>query len=178
MHDRAGFYICWGTLVWVPAIYTASTLYLVNHPVTLGLPLSLTIGALGVASIGIGYLADSERRRARATDGACSVWGKPARVIRARYATATGESRENVLLVSGFWGLSRHFHYAPEILGAIFWTLPVGVNHALPWFYVVYLTLLLLHRADRDDKRCAQKYGAAWDAYRRLVPYRIVPGLF
>ncbi|KAL0354375.1 UNVERIFIED_CONTAM: 7-dehydrocholesterol reductase [Sesamum radiatum] len=35
-HDRAGFYICWGCLVWVPSVYTSPGMYLVNHPVTLG----------------------------------------------------------------------------------------------------------------------------------------------
>jgi len=51
MHDRAGFYICWGCLVWVPAIYTSSTLYLVGHPNHLGMPLALSLFALGTASI-------------------------------------------------------------------------------------------------------------------------------
>ncbi|KAK6267857.1 hypothetical protein QUC31_012017 [Theobroma cacao] len=35
-HDRAGFYICWGCLVWVPSVYTSPGMYLVNHPVNLG----------------------------------------------------------------------------------------------------------------------------------------------
>ena len=26
MHDRAGFYICWGCLVWVPSVYTSASL--------------------------------------------------------------------------------------------------------------------------------------------------------
>ena len=33
----AGFYICWGCLVWVPSVYTSPGMYLVNHPVNLGL---------------------------------------------------------------------------------------------------------------------------------------------
>ncbi|KAH9667886.1 7-dehydrocholesterol reductase [Citrus sinensis] len=32
----AGFYICWGCLVWVPSVYTSPGMYLVNHPVHLG----------------------------------------------------------------------------------------------------------------------------------------------
>ncbi|GMN62672.1 hypothetical protein TIFTF001_031750 [Ficus carica] len=35
-HDRAGYYICWGCLVWVPSVYTSPGMYLVNHPVNLG----------------------------------------------------------------------------------------------------------------------------------------------
>lgn len=35
MHDRAGFYICWGCMVWVPCIYTSPSMYLVLHPINL-----------------------------------------------------------------------------------------------------------------------------------------------
>ena len=28
MHDRAGYYICWGCLVWVPTIYTITSQYI------------------------------------------------------------------------------------------------------------------------------------------------------
>ena len=38
--------------------------------------------------------------------------------------------------------------------------------------------ILLFDRAFRDDARCAAKYGAHWDQYRKLVPYKVVPGLF
>src|SRR5205823_8847166 len=76
MHDRAGFYICWGCLVWVPSIYTSSTLYLVDHPNHLGTALAIAIFALGTASIFVNYAADAQRQRVRATNGATRVWGK------------------------------------------------------------------------------------------------------
>ena len=38
--------------------------------------------------------------------------------------------------------------------------------------------ILLFDRAFRDDARCAAKYGAYWDQYRKLVPYKVVPGVF
>jgi 7-dehydrocholesterol reductase len=178
MHYRAGFFICWGCVVWVPAIYTASTLYLVDHPHQLGTPLAAAIFALGVLAIVVNYLADAQRQRVRATDGRCSVWGKPPSLIRARWTTERGEPAESVLLVSGFWGLARHFHYVPELVAAFCWTLPVLFHHALPWLYVPFLAALLVRRAVADDTRCAAKYGAAWREYRRRVPYQIVPGLF
>jgi hypothetical protein len=31
--DKAGYYICWGCLVFVPGFYASPTLYLVSHPV-------------------------------------------------------------------------------------------------------------------------------------------------
>jgi 7-dehydrocholesterol reductase len=177
MHDRAGFYICWGCLVWVPSIYTSGTLYLVDHPNHLGWPLAALIFAAGVLSIFTNYWADLQRQRVRATDGKCTVWGKPPVLIKARYRTEKGEAKENLLLASGFWGLARHFHYVPEVLGAFFWTLPALFSNLLPWFYVIFLSVLLTDRAFRDDNRCAAKYGADWDTYRQKVPYKIIPGL-
>ena len=178
MHDRAGFYICWGCLVWVPAVYTASTLYLVDHPGKLGdLRLGALIG-LGVTAVLITYAIDAQRQRVRAADGDTLVWGRKPRLIHASYTTEEGEERENVLLASGWWGVSRHFHYVPEWMGAVLWTIPCGIHHALPWFYVVFLAILLVHRALRDDARCAEKYGDAWEEYKRIVRWRVVPGIF
>ncbi len=82
------------------------------------------------------------------------------------------------------WGLSRHFHYVPEILASLCWTLP-GLFENVPfmlthvvflepssellifitpfkfqgiqYFYVFYLTILLFDRAIRDDERCRKK---------------------
>jgi 7-dehydrocholesterol reductase len=177
MHDRAGFYICWGCLVWVPSVYTSSTLYLVDHPNHLGAPLALAIFVLGAGSVMTNYFADAQRQRVRATNGECTVWGKKPVVLVARYTTERGERKQNLLLASGFWGLARHFHYVPEILGAFFWTLPGLFGGPLPYFYVVFLMVLLTDRAFRDDNRCAAKYGEDWDAYKKRVPYKIIPGL-
>ena len=79
---------------------------------------------------------------------------------------------------AGWWGLARHFHYLPELGAALCWTLPNGTSHALPYFYFLFLLLLLTDRAYRDDARCAAKYGKYWQEYSRLVPYKIIPGLF
>ncbi|KAG6764967.1 hypothetical protein POTOM_028981 [Populus tomentosa] len=156
-HDRAGFYICWGCLVWVPSVYTSPGMYLVNHPVNLGLQLALYILAAGVLSIYVNYDCDRQRQEFRRTDGKCLVWGKAPSKIVASYTTTSGETKTSLLLTSGWWGLSRHFHYVPEILAAFFWTVPALFNHFLPYFYVIFLTILLFDRAKRDDDRCGSK---------------------
>jgi 7-dehydrocholesterol reductase len=178
MHDRAGYYICWGCLVWVPCVYPLPGMYLVHNPIHLGLPLSTLIFSLGAASILINYLADLQRQRVRALQGNCLVWKKPPRLIQATYTTETGENKETFLLACGWWGLSRHFHYIPEIAAAFFWALPALFTHFMPYFYVIYLTILLVHRAFRHDARCKAKYGPSWDAYCEAVPYKIIPGIF
>jgi len=175
MHDRAGYYICWGCLVWVPGIYTSSTLYLVNHPNHLG---ALTAGPLfifGTAFILINYLADRQRQMVRAKDGHCKIWGKKPTFTIASYTTDGGEQKKSILLTSGWWGIARHFHYIPEILASLCWTLPALFTHVIPYFYVSFLTILLFNRAWRDDERCLNKYGDDWDVYCSKVPYKIIP---
>jgi 7-dehydrocholesterol reductase len=178
MHDRAGFMICWGCLVWVPCIYTSPAMYLVHHPIHLGLFWATTIFLLGAASILVNFWADHQRQKVRAKNGDCLVWKKQAVVIPASYQTQDGKTKETILLASGWWGISRHFHYVPELLGTFFWTLPALFNNFLPYFYLLFLTILLLDRAFRHDKRCAEKYGEQWNVYCEKVPYKIIPYLF
>jgi 7-dehydrocholesterol reductase len=175
MHDRAGYYICWGCLVWVPGIYTSPSLYLVHHPNALGSFWAITIFILGTLCILINYMADRQRQLVRSTQGRCVIWGKAPLLTHARYTTERGEKKENLLLASGWWGVARHFHYVPEVLGAFFWSVPALFHNFLPYFYVVFLTVLLIDRAFRDDQRCANKYGEDWELYCRYVPYKIIP---
>lgn len=177
-HDRAGFYLCWGCLVWVPGLYTSAAQYLVHHPVSLGVPLAATLTLAGSLSVLITYLADVQRQRVRDTNGQALVWGRPPRLIHAGFTTDLGETKQTILLASGWWGISRHFHYLTEVLGAWFWSVTALFENFMPYVYVAFLVVLLAHRARRDDRRCTRKYGAAWDEYRRRVPYRILPGVY
>ncbi|KAI3524881.1 hypothetical protein L1887_03549 [Cichorium endivia] len=177
-HDRAGFYICWGCLVWVPSVYTSPGMYLVNHPVNLGAQLAISILIAGILCIYINYDCDRQRQEFRRTNGKSLVWGKAPSKIVASYTTTKGETKTSLLLTSGWWGLSRHFHYVPEILAAFFWTVPALFDNFLPYFYFVFLTILLFDRAKRDDDRCRTKYGKYWKTYCNKVPYRIIPGIY
>ena len=131
----------------------------------------------GIAAIFINYWADHQRQTVRATNGDCKVWGKKPEVIVGNYTTEKGEKKQSLLLVSGWWGVSRHFHYIPEVMGAFFWTLSALFDNFLPYFYVIFLAILLTERAFRDDNRCAFKYGKDWDTYCERVPYKIIPGI-
>uniref|UniRef100_A0A8C0T9N8 Delta(14)-sterol reductase TM7SF2 n=2 Tax=Canis lupus familiaris TaxID=9615 RepID=A0A8C0T9N8_CANLF len=88
--------------------------------------------------------------------------------------TATGRQ----LLVSGWWGMVRHPNYLGDLIMALAWSLPCGVSHLLPYFYLLYFTALLVHREARDEQQCLQKYGLAWHEYCRRVPYRILPYIY
>jgi 7-dehydrocholesterol reductase len=178
-HDRAGYYICWGCLVWVPVVYTSAAFYLTASGPPLSTPLAVAIFLAGITCIYINYDSDRQRYVFRQTNGKCTIWGRsPPRHIAATYKVSSGEERTSLLLVDGWWRISRHFHYVPEILAAFCWSVPALHSGFLgPYFYVIFLTILLTDRAFRDDSRCRAKYGKYWDEYCDLVPYKIVPGL-
>ncbi len=83
------------------------------------------------------------------------------------------------LLVSGFWGLSRHINYLGEILMATALTLSLGhPSNPWPWLYPLYYVALLFPRQAADDQRCREKYGPLWKRYCERVPYRIIPWIY
>ena len=176
--DRAGYYIVWGVMVWVPSIYTLTAHYLVLHPNHIGITFSAIL--VVVALLGFFSKTNMNRQRinVRTNDGDYKIWGHKAKIIRARYIDNKGEDRESILLVDGWWGISRHFHYVGEIIGALCWSLPALFINFMPYFYVVFLTILLFHRAKRDDVKCRTKYGKYWDEYCKEVPYKVIPGVF
>ncbi|XP_050400288.1 uncharacterized protein LOC126817380 [Patella vulgata] len=178
MLDRAGFYICWGCLVYIPGLYTSVSLYNVTQPVHLGPVLTTIFLTMGILSIVINYKADLQKQEVRYANGECLVWGRKPTIIRATYQLENGDVKESILLASGWWGLSRHFHYIPEIMLAFFWTVPALFNNIMPYSYVIFLVILLIHRSYRDDEKCGNKYGDYWLEYCKKVPHRIVPGLF
>ena len=178
IHDRCGYYIIWGVLCWVPSVYCAPGFALVENPTQWTPEFAGAVFAVGVAALVINYIADYQRQLTRQTNGNCLVWGKKPDVIRASYITTCGTKRTSLLLCSGYWGLSRHFNYVPELVLAFMWSLPSNSQLALPWVYWLFLFFLLIDRADRDDEKCREKYGKHWEEYCRRVPYKIVPYVF
>lgn len=57
--DRAGYYICWGCLVWVPAFYTYSSYFLVAQPSLLSTQAAIGVAFLG-KSLGFTFCARSD----------------------------------------------------------------------------------------------------------------------
>jgi 7-dehydrocholesterol reductase len=172
-HDRAGFYICWGTLAYIPAMYWLAAVQgnpdVFRHDSALGNAASVACFVLGCVATYILDDIDRQKTRVRA-DPSCTVWGKPATYIRTRSGA--------LLLTCGGWGAARHLHYVFELAAATAWTAPVAGCNLVGYAYCLYLTILLVNRLYRDDTRCAQKYGDDWKAYCAAVPYRMIPGIF
>lgn len=175
-HDRAGYYICWGCLVWVPSVYTSHSFYLAGNAPDISVLTAAAIFIFGFLMIWTNYDSDNQRYIFRQTKGECLIWGKKPRKIVAEYTTDSGETKKSLLLLDGWWKVSRHFHYMPEILSSLCWGLPaLNTGFVGPYFYTCFLTILLFDRAFRDDDRCRKKYGPYWEKYCSEVPYMIIP---
>eukprot|EP01116_Phalansterium_solitarium_P007994 TRINITY_DN2112_c1_g1_i1.p2 TRINITY_DN2112_c1_g1~~TRINITY_DN2112_c1_g1_i1.p2 ORF type:complete len:434 (-),score=164.11 TRINITY_DN2112_c1_g1_i1:431-1732(-) len=178
MHDKFGYMICWGCLCWITSVYTLVSFWLVTHPIEWSTERAVLMLAVGMLAIWINYDADAQRQRTRDTNGNTTVWGRKPKTILASYKNTKGETHQNLLLVDGWWGVARHFQYVPELTLAFMWTVPAGFTHILPYLYFVFLTILLLDRAGRDEVKCREKYGSYWRKYCEAVPYRMIPYLF
>jgi len=176
--DRAGYYLCWGCLTWVQVFYTFSAYYLVAQPSKISDSGAFAILFLGLISLLLNYTADLQKESFKASNGECLIWGRKAKCIPVEYTTHDGKTKKSKLLISGFWGVSRHCNYVFELMLAFSWSLPgLGLG---PWtfLYFGFLVVLLVHRTFRDEEKCRAKYGAGWNKYCAVVPYRMIPYIF
>ena len=194
--DGFGFMLAFGDVAWLPFIYSIQTRYLAMYPVVLGIT-----GMAGVLAVqGLGFYifrsANNEKNRFR-TDP------NDPRVAHLESITTKAGSK---LLTSGWWGTARHINYLGDLIMSFSYCLPTGIagfivnryqnpvtgnvtteitqGEAKGWgmiftyFYIVYFTVLLVHRELRDEEKCRRKYGKDWDRYCELVKWRILPGIY
>jgi protein-S-isoprenylcysteine O-methyltransferase Ste14 len=170
-HENFGWMLCWGDLVWVPFTYTLPALYLVAHPHAMPAWAVGGVVALFASGYAISRGANAQKHAFRRDPAApLPWWGGAPRFVPTR--------RGSPLLASGFWGVGRHLNYLGDLMMGLAWCLPCGFARPLPYFYVLYLAILLVHRERRDHARCAEKYGQDWEAYCARVRWRILPGVY
>nr|XP_028584701.1 7-dehydrocholesterol reductase-like isoform X2 [Podarcis muralis] len=177
-HDHFGWYLGWGDTVWLPYLYTLQGLYLVYHPVHLATSSAVGILLFGLVGYYIFRMTNHQKDLFRRTDGNCKIWGRKPKYIECSYTSTDGIKHHSKLLTSGFWGVARHFNYTGDLMGSLAYCLCCGFEHILPYFYIIHMTILLVHRCIRDEHRCSSKYGNNWKKYTDAVPYRLIPGLF
>jgi delta14-sterol reductase/lamin-B receptor len=168
--ERFGWMLVFGDLVLVPMTYCLQAFYLIDHfrdPSPLWIAAVILFNAAGYA---IFMGANLQKDRFRRDPENCIIWGKPARYMETQRGTR--------LLLSGFWGRARHMNYLGDWMIALSWGLLCGFGSIIPYFYPIWFALLLLTRQRRDDRWCAQKYGADWARYREQVRWRIIPGIY
>lgn len=169
-HENFGFMLAFGDLVWVPMTYGLQAFYLIHHMHTLSPLAAVGIVALNVAGLAIFRAVNNQKNRFRRDPENARIWGRKAEY----FETAQGSK----LLVSGFWGWSRHFNYVGDEMMALSWSLPCGFAGPVAYFYPLYFAILLIHRERRDNHMCAEKYGDDWRRYCERVRWRIIPGVY
>lgn len=166
--DGFGFMLAFGDLAWVPFTYTLQARFLVDYPQNLSPQFIWLIIGVNL----LGYLmfrgANSQKDIFRRD---------PTHPRVARLRTLKTE-RGTQLIISGWWGIARHINYFGDWLMAWSWCLPTGLYSIIPYFYVIYFGILLVHRDRRDEHSCRLKYGKDWDRYCNIVKYRIVPFIY
>ncbi|XP_072552076.1 delta(14)-sterol reductase LBR [Salminus brasiliensis] len=168
VHDGFGFMLAFGDLAWVPFTFTCQAYYLVNHSNDLSVFWVVAIIVMNVVGYYIYRKANSQKFAFRRNPY------DPTLSCLKTIPTATGKN----LIVSGLWGFVRHPNYLGDLIMALAWSLSCGFSHIIPYFYLIYLILLLVHRDARDEHQCRKKYGSAWEEYCKVVRYRIFPGIY
>eukprot|EP00199_Chlamydomonas_sp_CCMP681_P000824 CAMPEP_0119109460 /NCGR_PEP_ID=MMETSP1180-20130426/17922_1 /TAXON_ID=3052 ORGANISM="Chlamydomonas cf sp, Strain CCMP681" /NCGR_SAMPLE_ID=MMETSP1180 /ASSEMBLY_ACC=CAM_ASM_000741 /LENGTH=456 /DNA_ID=CAMNT_0007095217 /DNA_START=166 /DNA_END=1536 /DNA_ORIENTATION=+ len=169
--DGFGFMLAFGDLAWVPFVFTTSGRFLNDYPQDLSLA-----GVAAVLAVKfLGYWIF------RGANGQKDIFRRNPMDPRVRHLESMPTERGTRLLISGWWGASRHINYFGDWIMGISWCMPcglVGLQSVVPYFYCIYFATLLIHRERRDDLACRHKYGKDWDKYCSIVKSRIIPGVY
>jgi delta14-sterol reductase len=165
--DGFGFMLVLGDLAWVPFTYSVQARYLVKHDPQL----SYTALAIILAIHMFGYLVF------RGSNGQKDTFRRNPNDPALATLTFLQTQRGTKLLTSGWWGMARKINYTGDWIMGVTWCLVCGFDSIVPYYYAIYFLILLVHRSIRDDHMCQAKYGDDWQTYKKLVPYRFVPGV-
>lgn len=168
--ERIGFKLGWGCLVFYPYFYVISLWATVELPDPPTPDWFLVIFAcIFFAGWILSRGANLQKYYFKKYPGRKFLWIVPETISDDR----------KTLLISGFWGISRHINYLGEVLMAAGIILCTGYPMLIwPWLYPLYYVVLLSLRQIDDDKRCVLKYGDLWKRYVKKVPYRIIPYVY
>lgn len=163
--ENFGLMLIFGDLVWIPFTFSIQGWWLLTHKPALtkiAAALNVVIFILGFAV----FRGANMQKHVFKKDPKSPIWGQPPKTVGGK------------LLVSGYWGIARHCNYLGDIIVAFSFSLPCGASSVVPYFYPVYLFILLLWRERRDETRCKEKYKDLWAEYCKAVPWRIFPYLY
>jgi Delta14-sterol reductase len=167
IHDGFGHMLVFGDLAWVPFTYSMQAKYLVNHDPHLSYFALLVIVLIHVTGYAIFRGANNQKDAFRRN-------ANDPKLAHLKYLQT---KRGTKLLTSGWWGVARKINYTGDWIMGLSWCLVCGFGSVVPYFYAIYFAILLIHRSIRDDHMCQEKYGEDWNTYKKIVPYRFIPGI-
>ncbi|KAI1075403.1 delta(14)-sterol reductase like protein [Whalleya microplaca] len=198
--DGFGFMLAFGDLVWVPFIYTQQARYLATHPVVMGWLGTLAVSAVLLTGFSIFRLSNLQKNifRTNPDDPRVSELSYIQTKTGSRLMTSGWWGIARHINYLGDWLQSWPYSLPTGFAGYTIMTAGSNIEGAIKmidgreivqgpakywgmiftYFYIVYFAVLLIHRDGRDDEKCTRKYGEDWEKYKRVVKYRIVPGIY
>ena len=178
-HEKWGWMLIFWNLAGVPFVYCLGSMYIASRPpFELSVPYTAFCFALLFGAYYVWDTANGQRNRFRMQLNGTYVKRRTfpqlpwSTLENPRYLDTDAGSK---LLVDGWWRYARKPHYTADVLMALSWGLICGFDSVLPYFYVMFFVVMILHRAGRDIARCRKKYGNDWDRYCKEVPYLFIP---
>jgi protein-S-isoprenylcysteine O-methyltransferase Ste14 len=166
--ERLGFMLIWGNTIFMPFFCNLQSIHLIEwSELPIWAVIGITISFL--AGFVISHLANGQKDLFK-RDSEAPYYG-----IEPKYIS-TEHGRK--ILVSGFWGASRHPNYCGELLNSLSFCLMCGFKSIIPYGYAIFIWTLLFTRFERDDRKCQEKYGKDWKRYTEAVPYKIIPYVY
>lgn len=200
--EGLGFMLTFGNMAWVPFLYSTQCRYLSVHPVPLGSFGFMSMAAIFALGVYVFRASNNEKALFRKTPNHPSVAGmsyiQTKRGTRLLTAGWWGMARH--INYFGDWLQALPFCTPTGTAGYII--LPAGSvaagtkvykmldgrevvqgeargwGMAYTYLYAIYFAVLLVYRERRDDALCADKYGENWDEYKKIVKWRILPGIY
>ncbi|KAF2275943.1 uncharacterized protein EI97DRAFT_419634 [Westerdykella ornata] len=182
-YEKLGFMLIFWNMAGVPFSYCHSIIYIAKHHPSEYRHSPILIAILCIAYLGVYYVWDttnSQKNQFRQEESGevfertTFPYFKYGKIHNPKYIQT---KHGNKILVDGWYGKARKIHYTCDLFFALCWGLITGFNSVFPWFYSVFFFGMILHRANRDIKRCRETYGEAWEEYTRRVPYLFIPGV-
>lgn len=202
--DGLGYMLTFGDIVWVPFLYSTQCRYLAVHPVHMGWG-GIAI-AMALFATGLFIFRASNKQKADFRKNPDGPRFKNMSYLQTKRGTRLltsgwwGVSRH--INYFGDWLQSTPFTIPTGIAGYVI--LPAGTGLAavaansatmldgrevvqeaargwgmlFTYFYALYFAFLLVHREGRDDAACAEKYGEDWNKYKKIVKWKILPGVY
>lgn len=180
-YEKWGFMLIFWNMAGVPLSYCHCTIFLANHdpseyawpkPILVFLYLSY------VFAYWVWDTANSQKNMFRSGERGYQQHRKTFPQLPWKYIrdpqTIKSDAGDS-LLCDGWYKYARKIHYTADLYFAVTWGLITGFRSPFPWFYPMFFSVMIVHRAYRDIQRCKEKYGTAWEEYERRVPYLFIP---
>lgn len=163
--DGFGFMLAFGDLSWVPWLYSIQSRFLCLSKNFYELSYIQIISIIILNFIGVFIFNSSNKQKSEFKKGNLNH-------------LKTIQTIKGNLLCDGWWKVSQHINYFGDWIIGWSWCLTTGFKSPITYFYVLYFSILLLHRQLRDEEKCLKKYGQKWIDYQKEVPYKIIPYVY